>query len=84
MRRQKTFTKTAPTRRSGAAAQFVDARLGAGYAAFPPADLIKHTGWSTTAAKSQWMRLGARVDPRPKELESFWSCASVCRVIIRP
>jgi hypothetical protein len=46
-----------------------------GDAAFPLADLVKRTEWFTTAPKGQWIRLGARVDPGPKELESFFSCA---------
>jgi hypothetical protein len=45
------------TRQNGTAAAFVDARLAAGYVAFPLADLVKETGLSVTAPKNQLRRL---------------------------
>ena len=72
MREPKTIPKTAPTRRPGTAARFADARLAAGQSAFPVAGLGGHAGWSTTPAKDPWIRLGARVEPGLKELESFF------------
>jgi hypothetical protein len=52
---------TKKTRRTGAAAAFLDARLAMGKVAFPLADLAKETGLSITAAKNQLRRLRAQV-----------------------
>jgi hypothetical protein len=49
---------TTMPRRPGAADAFIDARLAAGVVGFPLADLVKETGLSPTAAKSQLLRLG--------------------------
>ncbi|HLX70966.1 MAG TPA: type IV toxin-antitoxin system AbiEi family antitoxin [Verrucomicrobiae bacterium] len=56
---------------SGAAATFVDAKSAAGRAAFPLSDLVKETGLSITAAKSQLLRLGNRV-VRPTRKHQFY------------
>ena len=63
--------KTAATRRSGAAARFIDARLAVGRVAFPLADLVKETGLSITAARNQLLRLGNRV-VRPAQKHQFF------------
>ena len=49
---------TTMPQRPGAADAFIDARLAAGVVGFPLADLVKETGLSPTAAKSQLLRLG--------------------------
>ena len=53
--------KNEMVRRIGAASAFIDARLAAGRVAFPLRDLVKDTGLSTTAAKSQLLRLGSQI-----------------------
>lgn len=47
--------------RTGAAAAFIDAQLAGGRVAFPLSQLLKETGLSLSAAKSQLHRLGRRL-----------------------
>jgi hypothetical protein len=49
------------TRRNGAAAAFIEARLTAGRVAFPLSELVKETGLSATAAKNQLLRLRNKI-----------------------
>jgi hypothetical protein len=62
---------TQVVRQTGAAARFIDSRLAIGQVAFPLADLVKETGLSVTAAKSQLLRLGELV-VRPSAKHQFF------------
>jgi hypothetical protein len=53
--------KNEMVRRIGAASAFIDARLAAGRVAFPLSDLVKETGLSATAAKSQLLSLDGQI-----------------------
>jgi hypothetical protein len=61
LRKLKMSDKSGKTRRIGAAAAFIDARLTAGRVAFPFSDLVRETGLSATAAKNQLLRLGSQI-----------------------
>jgi hypothetical protein len=53
--------KNEMVRRIGAASAFIDARLATGRVGFPLSDLVKETGLSAIAAKSQLLRLGSQI-----------------------